>query len=623
MGKPAAKQGDKIISTDTHILMVPSPGGPVPTPTPMPFSGTLMSGLSTDVFIEGKPAATVDSVAINQPVHIPAAGPFQKPPTNQGKIMVGSTGVFINGKPAARQGDMAMTCNDPVDMPIGQVMAVGMVSIGETGAGAPSFPPTQTAQTFVNARWGQQGTITSANWEKDIVQNDEKVKMKAKVKDFKDGTLAKFTVWEHSESGDIRLAEIEGVVKGGEIVNTWSHSPEENEGEEEPKENKEEQEFYFVVDIEGQEKTSEALIITTEVKQADLLEIEDLHFNLNSAVTLPKALDELAFCYLYVKANPSKMMLVAGHTDKSGTHPYNQKLSEKRSENVLHLLIGNRADWVKTADLGSGGKSKIEDYQAILKWVSTALGWLCDPGDIDNILGTETREAIKTFQETYNDEFHKSITEDGVMGPDTWGAFFDIYMLMLADALGHGSDTSKLKTYRDSLKFVNGIKTIGCGDRHATSKKSISLEDRRVEILFFEPADKPKLSFHPLCHEGPPDDPESYLPKGKKAKKCELYGTPGLYQKNRLTCNLENLVRITLYDYDGSKFTLKGEASYQVLDKEKNILGEGKVKDSDEILLTSCTGIPRKAVLKLDKAKFVFKLTPESTATGTGASAGK
>ena len=138
MGKPAAKQGDKIVATDTHILMIPAAAGaPVPTPTPMPFNGMITTGLSTDVFIEGKPAATVNSGAVNLPIHIPAGGPFQKPPSNQGKIMVGSTGVFINGKPAARQGDMAMTCNDPMDMPVGSVVAVGSVFIGETGAGVP------------------------------------------------------------------------------------------------------------------------------------------------------------------------------------------------------------------------------------------------------------------------------------------------------------------------------------------------------------------------------------------------------------------------------------------------------------------------------------------------------
>jgi len=38
--------------------------------------------------------------------------------------------VKINGKMAARNGDMATTCNDPVDIPSGTVMAVGTVMIG-------------------------------------------------------------------------------------------------------------------------------------------------------------------------------------------------------------------------------------------------------------------------------------------------------------------------------------------------------------------------------------------------------------------------------------------------------------------------------------------------------------
>jgi len=222
MGKPAAKQGDKIIATDIHILMVPTPGGPVPTPTPMPFQGTLMSGLSTDVFIEGKPAATVNSVAINQPVHIPAAGPFQKPPTNQGKIMVGSTGVFINGKPAARQGDMAMTCNDPADMPIGQVMAVGTVLIGETGAGAPKPPPQPPAPPkIIQAKIAQPGKITKVRWEKKKAEYGEKVKILADVKEFQDGTPAKIRVWERKNGEDVLVAEIDATVKGKKIETTW------------------------------------------------------------------------------------------------------------------------------------------------------------------------------------------------------------------------------------------------------------------------------------------------------------------------------------------------------------------------------------------------------------------
>lgn len=130
MGQPAAKMGDHIMATDTHIIMVPSPGGPVPTPTPMPFNGTINGGLSTNVKIEGKQAAVLGSTAMNTPPHVPAGGPFQRPPTNQGRIMIGSSSVFINGKPAARNGDTAMTCNDPADLPVGKVVAVSKVLIG-------------------------------------------------------------------------------------------------------------------------------------------------------------------------------------------------------------------------------------------------------------------------------------------------------------------------------------------------------------------------------------------------------------------------------------------------------------------------------------------------------------
>src|SRR3972149_11630221 len=130
MGQPAAKQGDQITGVDTHIIMIPTPGGPVPTPLPHPFNGMIDGNLSTTVKIMGMPAATVNSTATNMPPHIPQGGPFQMPPSNRGTIMLGSMTVRINGQGAARNGDMATTCNDPADMPVGTVIAVGTVMIG-------------------------------------------------------------------------------------------------------------------------------------------------------------------------------------------------------------------------------------------------------------------------------------------------------------------------------------------------------------------------------------------------------------------------------------------------------------------------------------------------------------
>jgi len=130
MGNPAARQGDKITAIDTHIVMIPAPNGTVPTPLPHPFMGIIDGNLSSNVKIMGSPAAISGSTASNLPPHIPQGGPFQKPPSNKATIITGSATVRINGKMAARNGDTAMTCNDPADAPAGTVVAAGTVMIG-------------------------------------------------------------------------------------------------------------------------------------------------------------------------------------------------------------------------------------------------------------------------------------------------------------------------------------------------------------------------------------------------------------------------------------------------------------------------------------------------------------
>ena len=132
MGQPAAKQGDQITAIDMHIVLVPSPGGPVPTPLPHPSSGIIDGNLSPNVNIMGLPAATVGSTATNTPPHIPTppGTAFQIPPTNRGVVIRGSSTVMINGRPAARAGDMAQTCADPVPNTTAQLVASGTVLIG-------------------------------------------------------------------------------------------------------------------------------------------------------------------------------------------------------------------------------------------------------------------------------------------------------------------------------------------------------------------------------------------------------------------------------------------------------------------------------------------------------------
>lgn len=132
MGAPLAKEGDQVVAVDTHIVMVPTAGGPVPTPLPHPFSGQLDGALAATVKTGGKAVATVDSTATNQPAHVatPPGTSFQKPPANKGTVAIGSATVKIAGKAAARAGDTVKTCNDPADAPVGSIVAAGMVLVG-------------------------------------------------------------------------------------------------------------------------------------------------------------------------------------------------------------------------------------------------------------------------------------------------------------------------------------------------------------------------------------------------------------------------------------------------------------------------------------------------------------
>lgn len=132
MGKPAAKANDQVTAVDTHIVMVPAGPSLVPTPLPHPFAGVLSGGLAATVKVGGQAAAVVGSTADNRPAHMPTppGTSFQKLPANKGTVQLGSMTVKITGKQAARSGDVAMTCNDPADAPVGQVIAAGSVMIG-------------------------------------------------------------------------------------------------------------------------------------------------------------------------------------------------------------------------------------------------------------------------------------------------------------------------------------------------------------------------------------------------------------------------------------------------------------------------------------------------------------
>jgi hypothetical protein len=259
-----------------------------------------------------------------------------------------------------------------------------------------------------------------------------------------------------------------------------------------------------------------------------VLEVEDAHFHHDSAVLLPdyecgepeagetpedhiSGLAILANAYLYAQANPDQKVVIAGHTDTTGSDAYNLTLSQMRADNVLSALLGDREKWTKLVL----GKHKVEDYQQILKWISRVWAWPCDPGPINNTLNAATKAATKEFQKQYNVEFSASIPESGIVDKPTWEAFFDVYMAILANLLG--VDDAGLVALRAGLTFLaENKKAVGCGENFPIEESRRnnyrSAINRRVEVLFFKPGKEPDLKCHP--------NPGSCSPKA-----CEVYKT--------------------------------------------------------------------------------------------------
>ncbi len=252
-------------------------------------------------------------------------------------------------------------------------------------------------------------------------------------------------------------------------------------------------------------------------KKGIVLEFEDVLFHHDSAVLLPAApkgpsstqgsedkeqkeltgLEVIRAIYIFCQENPLQRLVIAGHTDTSGPTKYNFDLSKLRSQAVQYVLLGNRFGWQGVVNK----KNKVEDYQQILTHYAKRYTWDCDPGGITGSNNKQTKDAVENFQKTYNLEFEKTISEDGIVGEQTWGAIFDVYMKELTELMGEDK-VGDLQQWRDQVKFVDAMKKIvPCGESIPIDSPGMdglkSQTNRRIEFVFFHQDDPPVLNCPP------------------------------------------------------------------------------------------------------------------------------
>jgi RHS repeat-associated protein len=118
----AAKHMDPLVGVDIHITLIPTPAGPIPTPLPNPYVGMVFDPMDyvpmmgATVYINGLPRGVAGSNGQALPPHIPMAGPFAKPPSNESEIFMGSSTVLVDGDPQAFLAMPVLSCQD-IGMP--------------------------------------------------------------------------------------------------------------------------------------------------------------------------------------------------------------------------------------------------------------------------------------------------------------------------------------------------------------------------------------------------------------------------------------------------------------------------------------------------------------------------
>jgi len=246
---------------------------------------------------------------------------------------------------------------------------------------------------------------------------------------------------------------------------------------------------------------------------AKLIEVEDALFRTNSAVLMPEGeapsssehgstngIGILARALRFNELHAPKKLLIAGHTDTEASASFNRPLSRERAELTFTLLMGKRSRFAELAQ----ARHKVADYKQILSWCSLAFPdvFACDPGAVDDDAASG-KDSVKDFQSQYNAgkeslgaEDQADLAVDGVIGPATWSAIFDVYEFGLREELSVNAE--ELAELRSLVRFLaSDVRHVGFGESHPIEEPQKdefrSQTNRRVELLFFGPGEEPDV----------------------------------------------------------------------------------------------------------------------------------
>jgi RHS repeat-associated protein len=179
---------DLVVGVDVHVVLVPSPAGPVPTPLPHPYLGmtgdpvgaavsaavaplvSLCAGGSSEaakgsVLVNGLPKMTTADLSRNVSLlphaPMPPGTGFAKAPSGDGTHKLGSMTVTAGGASVVRLGELVMSCSDPVPLPTSTVVTLPkgppVLAGGPSGINLAEAARSAVADRVFRTAWGAVG----------------------------------------------------------------------------------------------------------------------------------------------------------------------------------------------------------------------------------------------------------------------------------------------------------------------------------------------------------------------------------------------------------------------------------------------------------------------------------
>jgi hypothetical protein len=220
----------------------------------------------------------------------------------------------------------------------------------------------------------------------------------------------------------------------------------------------------------------------------------------------------------HARDNSDELLVVLGHTDKTGASDYNQSLSERRARAVFAFLTFGTGD-LRASALAEWGELRqkrpagelpsikdswgTREYQHILQ----DLGFY--PGAIDGDHGKGTDEAVKAYR------CHKGLPPGTDVDDDVWKALIEDYLSRDADMIRVPKESFFANCPGDILRWL------GCGENDPVDRKGTAFRpSRRVELIFVRTDKLPCEVPEPVTFKLPP-------PAGAGSDWCAGPRTPG------------------------------------------------------------------------------------------------